>query len=27
VTPTAEPADHIHHHTDNLTDFLAKLVG
>ena len=27
VTPMAEPADHIHHHTDDLTWFLAKLVG
>jgi len=27
VTPTAEPADHIHHHTNNLTEFLAKLVA
>jgi putative hydrolase of the HAD superfamily len=27
VTPIAEPANHIHHHTDDLTGFLAKLVG
>ncbi|MGO4910251.1 pyrimidine 5'-nucleotidase [Pseudorhodobacter sp. W20_MBD10_FR17] len=26
VTPKAEPADHIHHHTHDLTDFLAKLI-
>ncbi len=27
VTPQAEPADHIHHHTTDLTEFLGKLVG
>ncbi|MEO1238848.1 MAG: pyrimidine 5'-nucleotidase [Pseudomonadota bacterium] len=27
VAPTADPADHIHHHTDDLTDFLSQLVG
>lgn len=27
VTPSPEPADHIHHHTDDLTRFLARLVG
>lgn len=27
VTPNAEPADHIHHHTDDLTEFLAKLIA
>lgn len=27
VTPEAEPADHIHHHTDDLTAFLGKLIG
>jgi putative hydrolase of the HAD superfamily len=27
VAPTAEPADHIHHHTSDLTGFLAKLIG
>ena len=27
VTPTAAPADHIHHHTDDLSGFLAKLIG
>ena len=27
VTPKAEPAAHIHHHTDDLTGFLARLVG
>ena len=27
VTPQAEPAEHIHHHTDDLTGFLARLVG
>jgi putative hydrolase of the HAD superfamily len=26
VAPDAEPADHIHHHTDDLTDFLRKLT-
>lgn len=26
VAPEASPADHIHHHTDDLTDFLARLV-
>lgn len=26
VAPTPEPADHIHHHTDDLTAFLARLV-
>lgn len=25
VAPQAEPADHIHHHTDELADFLARL--
>jgi putative hydrolase of the HAD superfamily len=27
VTPEAAPAAHIHHHTDDLTGFLSKLVG
>ncbi len=27
VAPTAEPAAHIHHHTSDLTGFLAKLIG
>lgn len=27
VAPTAEPAGHIHYHTDDLTGFLAKLIG
>jgi putative hydrolase of the HAD superfamily len=27
VAPTAEPADHIHHHTDDLAAFLARLMG
>ncbi len=27
VAPKAEPIDHIHHHTDDLTAFLARLVG
>ena len=27
VTPEPEPAAHIHHHTDDLTGFLARLVG
>lgn len=26
VAPTPEPADHIHHHTDDLTAFLERLV-
>lgn len=26
VAPEADPADHIHHHTDDLTDFLRHLV-
>jgi len=26
VAPLAEPADHIHHHTDDLTAFLARLT-
>ena len=26
VAPEQEPADHIHHHTDDLADFLARLV-
>jgi putative hydrolase of the HAD superfamily len=26
VTPTAEPAGHIHHHTSDLTDFLSKIA-
>lgn len=26
VAPEREPADHIHHHTDDLADFLARLV-
>jgi putative hydrolase of the HAD superfamily len=26
VAPEAEPADHIHHHTDDLTDFLSRLT-
>ncbi len=26
VAPGAEPADHIHHHTDDLTAFLARLL-
>ncbi|MGI3184546.1 pyrimidine 5'-nucleotidase [Nioella aestuarii] len=26
VAPEPEPADHIHHHTDNLTDFLSRLA-
>ncbi len=26
VAPTAAPADHIHHHTDNLNQFLAQLT-
>lgn len=26
VAPDPHPADHIHHHTDNLTAFLAKLI-
>lgn len=27
VAPLAEPAPHIHHHTDDLAGFLARLVG
>ncbi|SMX43238.1 pyrimidine 5'-nucleotidase [Actibacterium lipolyticum] len=27
VAPKAEPADHIHHHTDDLSGFLAQLIG
>ncbi|MFN4203320.1 MAG: pyrimidine 5'-nucleotidase [Tabrizicola sp.] len=27
VAPAPEPADHIHHHTDDLADFLARLSG
>ena len=27
VAPEAAPADHIHHHTDDLAAFLARLVG
>lgn len=27
VAPTALPQDHIHHHTDDLTGFLSRLVG
>ncbi|MBL9075403.1 pyrimidine 5'-nucleotidase [Tabrizicola sp.] len=27
VAPRPEPADHIHHHTDDLAAFLARLVG
>jgi putative hydrolase of the HAD superfamily len=27
VAPAAEPAPHIHHHTDDLAGFLARLVG
>jgi putative hydrolase of the HAD superfamily len=27
VTPDAQAADHIHHHTDDLTGFLAKLIA
>jgi putative hydrolase of the HAD superfamily len=27
VAPAAEPAPHIHHHTDDLASFLARLVG
>ena len=27
VAPKAEPADHIHHHTDDLAAFLARLLG
>jgi putative hydrolase of the HAD superfamily len=27
VAPTAAPADHIHHHTDDLAAFLGRLVG
>lgn len=27
VTPEPEPAAHIHHHTDDLTGFLARLTG
>ena len=27
VAPQPEPADHIHHHTDNLAAFLARLLG
>ncbi len=27
VAPTAEPADHIHHNTDDLAAFLARLMG
>lgn len=26
VAPVAEPADHIHHHTDDLSEFLARLA-
>lgn len=26
VAPEPEPADHIHHHTDDLTDFLSRLT-
>ena len=26
VAPTPEPADHIHHHTDDLTDFLGSIT-
>lgn len=27
VAPDPEPADHIHHHTDDLADFLSRLTG
>lgn len=27
VAPEADPADHIHHHTDDLTDFLRQLTA
>lgn len=27
VAPAPDPADHIHHHTDDLTDFLSQLVA
>jgi len=27
VAPDPEPRDHIHHHTDDLSDFLSRLVG
>jgi putative hydrolase of the HAD superfamily len=27
VAPTASPADHIHHHTADLSDFLAQITG
>jgi putative hydrolase of the HAD superfamily len=26
VAPTPEPAPHIHHHTDDLSAFLARLI-
>jgi putative hydrolase of the HAD superfamily len=27
VAPKPDPADHIHHHTDDLAAFLARLAG